>query len=417
MISRSVLRSAALLLAIGVCGRGFANFHGGMGHEGYSAADGPANAAGTVWEATAPDFAVEAGTSVAVGNGVVFAYGHKISEATVAKVACFDRLTGGWLWTGPDLDGEYTFENWGWPSPVYDPNTGDLFIATGYTLYRLDPDNDGEVVWDEPLPGGVVNGTVLVTPSYVCGHTFRPFMATDSYIYSYDLDGGFNWQNDDGGAGSASPASDGTYIYDLIEETLGDPQMRAYDPVSGATIWSSTLSLSYSWSGGLALADGYLYAQTYNFSGDGELVKVDATNGAEEWVRPVPSGDATPTVGDGLAIGLGDWSSAKVFAYTTDGVEAWGGPTDVGGSSGWTVSAVRAGRYVYVATGGEWGSAGLTVLDAIDGSIVHANSVNVSGTPVVDGEDVIVPGADGSVYCFRCFRFNAAAVADWEMYY
>jgi hypothetical protein len=384
-----------------------------MGHDGYSEVDGPANVAGTVWEATAPDFAVQAGTSVAVGDGRVFAYGYKISEPTVAKVVCFDRGTGGWLWTSPDLDGEYTFENWGWPSPVYDPNTGDLFVATGTTLYRLDTDNDGEIVWDEILPGGVANGTVLATPDYVCGHTFRPFMSTDSYVYCYNLDGVLNWQHNHGGAGSAAPASDGTTVYDLIEETLGDPQMRAYNLVSGATIWSSTLALANSWSGGMTYADGYLYAPTYSFSGDGELVKVDALDGTEEWVKPVPSGDATPVVGDGLVIGVGDWSSAKVFAYTADGVEAWAGPTDVGGSSGWTVSAVRAGRYIYTATGGVWGAAGLTVLDASDGSIVHANSVNVSGTPVVDGDEVIVPGANGSVYCFGSYT---TGVTEWEVY-
>jgi outer membrane protein assembly factor BamB len=364
---------------------------------------------------SAPDFAAADGSAVAVGDGKVFAFGDNTASATAAVVACFKASTGDHLWTSPDLDGESVRANWGWLSPVYDADTADLFVACGTHAYRLDADAGGAVVWSEVLPDAVVNGTLLVTPMHVYGHTFGAVDPTSSHIYCFTKDGTPEWQHAHGGQGSAAPAYDGTYIYDLIEDATEGPEMRAYDPMTGSTAWTSSLSVTLPFSGGLTYSDGFLYAQTYDFFGDGQLVKVNAATGGEEWVRVAPSGDATPTVGPGLVIGMGDWASAKVFAYDLDGNQVWSPPADLGGSNGWLVSACRAGDYVYAAPGGPWGAAGLSVLSAADGSVLDTNPVNVAGTPVVYNGRVFVPGADGNVYCFES-NTSPSGVAGWRSY-
>ena len=385
-----------VLLVVGLAAQpAVASFHGGAGHEGYTATDGPSNVDATVWVGTAPGKTVVAGSSVAVGGGKVFAY-------TGDAVVCFDRATGGWLWTSPDLDPD---TSWSWSSPVYDENTGDVFIGSGTMVYRLDPDTNGSIVWSDPLPAEVANASVLVTPTRVAIHTAGGFTPTDSYIAVYQPDGTPLWSHQHGGGGANAPAFDGFNIYDLVNDATDGNEMRAYD-VDGTTQWKSNTSLAYDWFGGITHADGYLYSTTYSFTGDGELIKINASNGADEWTVNVPSGDSTPVVGDGQVIVVGDWADATVTAYTTAGVFSWS--QTVGGSMGWQVSAIQAGQYVYVSTGND-----VTILDASNGNVVDTSTeTGLGGTPVIDNGCILVPGDDGSVYCVG----EAASVPDWEQY-
>ncbi len=388
-----------------------ANFQGNAAHTGYSPLDGPENVSTVEWIGSASGYPIVNGSSVAVGGGQV--YGYSCGSDNNSYVVCFDRATGTHIWTSLMLDTGNSCSYGSWSSPVYDPNTGDVFFGTGSTLYRLDA-FDGAILWSQPLPGEIINSSPLVTADLVAVHSSGGFSPTNSYIavFTNDATGTPLWQHQHGGGGANSPAYFSGVVYDLINVSGQGSEMRAYDAVSGATIWSSSdLPLTNDWFGGISFANGYLYAQTYGFGGDGELVKVDASDGSHDWILPVPAGDATPIVGDGRVIVVGGYGVGTVSAVTIGGATDWTQP-GVGGGASWQVSAFQAGQYVYVAPGNTFGSAPLYVLSASDGFILNQSIDSMSGTPVVDGLEVIVPAEDGSVYCFSAL----SAIEDWQRY-
>lgn len=378
----------------------WANFQGGPHHNGYSPLDGPPNVARVVWAATAAGLNVQPNSAVAIGAGNVFAYG---CGGGAAYIVCFDKRDGTHRWTSPPLDPTPSCSFASWASPVYDATTAAVYIASGSQLYCLNA-QDGDIRYQRTLPAPTVNASPLVADELIAVHTYGGFSPATSWLDVYAIDGSPLWRVQHGGGGTAAPVWAENTLFDLVSTGAGASQMRAYHPRDGAIRWTSQLELAYRFFGGVSYHEGALYALTYNFNGNGELVCVSADSGAHRWVRSAPSGDCTPVVGAGRVIVVGHPSAARVTAFSTSGDLLW--QRVVGGAHGWAVSAAQAGRYVYVAAGR------LVVLDAASGDIVsQATPTAIAGTPVVDGETVLVPG-QGGVFCFAAERHTEV----WGLY-
>jgi outer membrane protein assembly factor BamB len=157
--------------------------------------------------------------------------------------------------------------------------------------------------------------------------------------------------------------------------------VRAFSVQSGAPLWSVDLTAGFDRGGnvsggGLALSGGTLYATT----GYGELVALDASNGAVRWRQRLGAGAGAPTV-------AGD----TVYVVSRDN-RAWAVSTDVGRVR-WDLTSAPA-RALLAGGAAPAVSGGTVILPFGTGEIIAAQA----GTGVGTWATAVAGGRLGAAY-------------------
>ncbi|WP_255949965.1 outer membrane protein assembly factor BamB family protein [Streptomyces odontomachi] len=160
-----------------------------------------------------------------------------------------------------------------------------------------------------------------------------------------------------------------------------DGVLTAFDPATGAQLWTVTLPGQYSFTSPPTFAGGLVY--TGGAGSGGTLYAVDAASGAVRWTRPVANGDdSSPAVtADGVYV---SYACEQTYAFDPrSGDPIWHHDTECSGGGG---------RTPVVADGGVWirDDAGMTpsVLDATDGTVRDTYAAGGSSpAPAVDGRE------------------------------
>jgi polyvinyl alcohol dehydrogenase (cytochrome) len=249
-----------------------------------------------------------------------------------------------------------------WTSPVVDPSTNTVFVATG----NGDPDNPNEPyaqsvialdattlavksTWPLPAAQDVGDSDFATTPVLFTNSTGRALVAVSNkngILYAFDrsdVGAGPVWEvpitvpdnecllSYCGGSFSTG-VFDGTHLdYAAALTTVGGGlaggSLRAIDPDTGAFVWEDALPTQIY--GALAQANGMVAVPSY----DGGLYLVRASDGTVLYANGLNSGIyGPPTIADG-----------SLFIGTNDGViHAFSLPSSAGAAVAHAASVARA---------------------------------------------------------------------------
>ena len=262
-----------------------------------------------------PDYVTVPQSGLVVDHQRVYALTR--DAANGAYAVALDRITGGEVWAtpiaAPILDS--------WSTPALDLQHGTLIVPTGATLMALDT-GSGEVRWSTQLDAIVVNASALVTDDL--GDRDRAFITTYSFgggapaslvcINTDPFNPGVNpyqpgdivWSQPLGADSSGNtPAYQNgrVYLATASDASTQRGTIRCYD-ITGDTaptspVWSFTNTINAGFFGGVAIAKGYIYASSYNFTGlqtSANTVKLNKLSGELAWSVPTNRTDATPII-------------------------------------------------------------------------------------------------------------------------
>ncbi|MEV5197747.1 PQQ-binding-like beta-propeller repeat protein [Streptomyces sp. NPDC053720] len=238
------------------------------------------------------------------------------------------------------------------------------------TTYQINARHDGSLVdtavgapplsqkWSRDLGGNVSY------PIVAGGRVFATAASPDGYgtvLHAIDAATGENaWEPVDLG---------GTYWWSALAYGGGrlyaqnpDGVLTAFDPATGAKIWTTTLTPQYSFTSPPTFANGVVY--TGGAGSGGTLYAVDAADGSVLWTQPVANGDnSSPAVtANGVYV---SYACEQTYAFDPkSGNPIWHHRTDCSGGGG---------RTPVLADGGVWvrDAAGMTpsVLNTTDGQV------------------------------------------------
>lgn len=342
---------------------------------------GPANVSAVLWQATQDGIGrplvIEGASSPVVHGGRVYCNArHSPSGSyTANKLIAFEQGTGAFAWERVVAKGAAS----SWSSPAVDAAHGTVLLGSGSRLYAFDA-TSGTPAWTTQLDRSVVNCSPLVADGLEPGRAFivdyDPFGGLGQLycVNTAAFDAGGNpfqpgeivWVEGVGGTSGATPAyADGSVFLASAAGPNGFPDggfVWAFDvnaPTGSRLRWS--VQLGEGFFGGVTVADGFVYAAGYGFSGTGDnslLAKLRASDGAVQWVVPCERTSSIPVVrGDRvfLSAGVQGFGSVpKVQCFRDDGTSAtkiWDTSVDTGGAmiiGGWTQQPVQAGGRLYV---------------------------------------------------------------------
>ncbi|AKB34214.1 cell surface protein [Methanosarcina siciliae HI350] len=356
-------------------------FHGKVDHLGYSE-NGPKTNR-TEWVSEGITDAIGSSSPiVAEGKIFVICGGAGMEEETtgIVQLVALNESTGDIAWNTSIPETVYG----SWASPAYDD--GMVFTATGPELGCYDAET-GEKIWcfnDTVGTLGAVNGGPAIADGMVI------FSDWDGHHY-YCLDeytGYLLWSFVVVGDAQSVPAyADGKFY--LTGWTYTQGYAYCVDATTGEQLWN--INVERSFCGSPAYKDGVLYLTTYNFSGDGDLFALNATDGSIIWQQTVQRTDSTPALAYGnvyVSGGCTGFSDKETYCFNaTTGEPVWSIPS----IGDWTWSVAVADGLAYV---------GGYALDAFTGDVVW-NSPYGGGTPALSDGMLFSIGSNKKVYAFK----------------
>lgn len=355
------------------------------------------------------------------------------------RLIAIHAATGGVLWQ--TLVDKSVLDSWS--SPAVDAVNGLVLLPTGAKLNAIDAVT-GALHWATPLNRNVVNASPLVLPDAVAGRAFitdYDGFGQSASLYCintspYDAannpyePGEIVWIEPIGGASGATAASENGVVYvSSISFDEGNcvetGAITAFEPAAppeSRRLWTACAGTGFF--GGMTIANGFVFAASYNLSGSGDnslLVKIDAATGQIVWTIPCERTSSIPVVaGDRifLSAGINGFGSApKVQCFRDDGASAvklWDTFVYTGGSlvlGGWTHQPLYSDGVLYVGkipTGGGFFGAytDLYMLDVTrapdDPLFVRDHRAGVGSSPaMVDGRLYTIGPAGLSAIALR----------------
>lgn len=356
-------------------------FHQDLQNTGYSSSTSPRTNA-TLW--VSEDLGFQAGSSVAVADGKVFANG-------VDKIVAFDEFTGEILWTAPfEKNGDVCCS---WFTPAY--SDGKIYFS-GMNTTCLSSE-DGSEIWNfaHPSKRGAVDGSPIVVDGKVIAsdwdghHYFCLNELTGEEIWSFEVEGD---------AQSTPAVCDGRVVFGAWEWGLGGA-ICCIDLESGQEIWK--VDVENSPAGSAAIEGGVVYMATYNFDGDGDLFALSLDDGSVLWKKKITPTDSTPTLADGrvyVSGGCEGFSYSVTYCFNaSDGDLIWStDPEDEIGD--WRCSVACADGLVFVGKPDFDDFGGTVALDAVTGDVVWSHPGGGSSPAVSDG--IVFSVGGGRVWAF-----------------
>lgn len=354
------------------------------------------------------------------------------------RLIAIDTATGGVLWQ--TLVDKSVLDSWS--SPAVDEVNGLILLPTGAKLNAIDAET-GALHWATPLNRSVVNASPLVMPDAIASRAFitdfdgfgqsASFYCINTSPYHAVANpyepGEIVWTEPIGGASGATAAGEDGLVY--VASISYDEQscfefgaITAFDvaaPPGSRRLWTTCAGTGFF--GGVTLANGSLYAASYNLSGSGDnslLVKLDATTGQVIWTIPCERTSSIPVVaGDRVFLSagiIGFGSAPKVQCFRDDGpsaVKLWDTFVDTGGTlvlGGWTHQPMWSDGVLYVGkfpTGGGFFGA-YTDLYALDVSRLPSDPLFVRDHRTGVGSSPAL--ADGRLYSIGPAGLTALAL-------
>ncbi len=362
-------------------GTGWTQFHQDLHNSGYSSSTAPRTNS-SLW--VSEDLGFQAGSSVAVADGKVFANG-------VDQIVAFDEFTGEILWTAPfEKNADVCCS---WFTPAY--NEGKIYFS-GMNTVCLNS-TDGSEIWSYPhlSKRGAVDGS----PTVVGGRVLASDWDGHHYFCLDELTGEEIWSFEVEGDAQSTPAvSEGRAVVGSWEWGLGGA-IYCIDIETGQPIWK--MDADNSPAGSAAIGDGVVYMATYNFDGDGDLFALSLDDGSVLWKKTITPTDSTPTLVDGrvyISGGCEGFSDSVTRCFNaTDGDLIWS--TDPKDNIGdWRCSMARADGLVFVGKPDFDDFGGTVALDAETGDLVWSHPGGGSSPAVSDG--IVFSIGGGRVWAF-----------------
>ena len=349
------------------------------------------------------------------------------------KLVALDRRTGAVMWETLIAATVFDF----WYSPAVDTLNDAVLIGTGNRLYGIDAVS-GAIDWSTPLMQSSINAGAVVASDLDPGRAFitdydgfgtsgsvycintSPFDASTNPFQAGDI----VWFEPIGGSSGNTPAYDDGVVY---VASVGDASLAgitdagrvfAFDvdaPAESRLLWSVTIGEGFF--GGIAYANGFVYAASYDFDGSGDnstLVKIDTADGNIQWTVECERTNSTPIV-KGTEIYLsagfpGSGSVPKIQAFEDMGGSArkiWDTFYDTSGVllvGGWTHQPVLVGDDLYagtIPTGFPFFGpyTDLYVLDTTkmpaDSGFIIDHAIGMGSSPAICGGTIYTIGASG----------------------
>jgi len=360
---------------------GWAQFHHDLQNSGRSSSTAPRTNA-TLW--VSEDLGFQAGSSVAVADGKVFAN-------CVDQIVCFDEFTGEILWTSPfEKNADVCCS---WFTPAY--HEGKIYFS-GMNTICLNS-TDGSEIWNFTSfsERGAVDGSPVVVDDKVIAsnwdghHYFCLNEATGEELWSFEVEGD---------AQSTPAVSEGRVVVGSWEWGLGGA-VYCIDLETGQEIWR--LDADNSPAGSAAVEDRVVYMPTYNFDGDGDLFALSLDDGSVLWRKAITPTDSTPTLALGrvyVSGGVDGFSDSVTRCFNaSDGDLLWStDPEDEIGD--WRCSMAYADGLVFVGKPDFDDFGGTVALDAITGEVAWSHPGGGSSPAVSDG--IVFSVGGGRVWAF-----------------
>ncbi len=392
---------------------------------------GPANVSAVLWQATQDGvgrtLVIEGASSPVVYGGRVYCNArHSPSGSyTANKVVALDQGTGAHLWEQVVAKGVLN----SWSSPAVDAAHVTVLLGSGNKLYAFDA-LSGAPEWTTQLDRNVVNCSPLVADGLEPGRAFivdyDPFGGLGQLycVNTSAFDAGANpfqpgeivWVEGVGGTSGATPAyADGVVFLASAAGLNGFPDsgvVWAFDvnaPAGSRLRWSVLIGEGFF--GGVTVANGFVYAAGYSFSGTGDnslLAKLRASDGAVQWVVPCERTSSIPIVISDrvyLSAGIQGFGSVpKAQCFRDDGASA----TKI-----WDTYVDTAGAMIF----GGW-----TQLPAVAGGRLYLGKLPLSGDFYGPATDLFLldlaklPGQSGFVLQQRAGLGSSPALSDGRLY-
>ncbi|KUK44285.1 MAG: PQQ-binding-like beta-propeller repeat protein [Methanothrix sp.] len=360
---------------------GWYQFHQDLQNTGFSSSTAPRTNS-TLW--VSEDLGFQAGSSVAVADGKVFANG-------VDQIVAFDEFTGEVLWTAPfEKNADVCCS---WFTPAY--NEGKIYFSGMNTICLSS--EDGSEIWNcsHPSKRGAVDGSPIVVDGKIIAsdwdghHYFCLDELTGEEIWSFEVEGD---------AQSTPAVSEGRVVVGAWEWGLGGA-IHCIDLETGQAIWM--MDAENSPAGSAAIMNGVVYMATYNFDGDGDLFALSLDDGSVLWSKVISPTDSTPTLVDGrvyVSGGCEGFSDSVSYCFNVaDGDLLWStDPKDEIGD--WRCSMAYADGLVFSGKPDFEDFGGTVALDAITGDVVWSHPGGGSSPAISDG--IVFSVGGGRVWAF-----------------
>ena len=389
-------------------GTTWSSFQGDQQRTGYHSGDAPGTNA-LLW--MSEDIDAVRSSSVVIGEGKLFVYCfERVDNKGQGYIAALDLANGSLLWKEPTL----ITNKWdSWATPAY--HDGLVFTSGDVARYA----SNGKPAWSEGrcLADGTNGGPLVADGKVFIGNW-------DGHRYfAYDEKTGQQlWDFEVIGYAQGSPSyHDGKVFLTSWGGSGSSGGLYCVDASTGEHIWNNTQASQpampdaplgmkgYSLMGSAAISNGYIYATSYNFYGDGDIYCFRESDGALIWNHAIQRTDSTPAVYDGRVYVTGGcygYSDHQTYCFDAMTGELLWSTTPDQDIGGWTCSIVVADGKVFVGREGPWGFDSMVfsyvklfALDADTGDVIW-EADNGGATVAIYGGVVFTTGADGRIYAY-----------------
>ncbi len=372
------------------------------------------------------DYRIKDGTGPTIANGVAYLFAGNdpwMPPGENSSVVALDAGDGTLVW---QKELEWAGGMGSKARPLYDQ--GRVYIGCGKTVYCLDAQDNGDVIWAKNItPAGAPMGDsviisdpvmysdaadtkVVVVGDYIYGKYLGLNAATGAVVWSFDLDPGSS------AIGAPGVDDAGNRLYIPQHAAFGSPvngKVHCLDVSTATPSKKWEFEAEYDVAGSIALDDGSLYFSDFAYGGPiSNLYRVeDKGGGAEQaWKQPIWGSSGTPLIDANsgtLYICGNDYSVGGNHFYAFDkdsGELVWDNP-NWGAYNGNCVLSPATG-YLYAGSfdTGAWAhNKGVGALDAYTGSELWYVQQKGGGDPVVAG-GLVYTAADGRLYAYEEYR-------------
>ncbi len=372
------------------------------------------------------DYRIKDGTGPRIADGVAYLFAGNdpwTPPGENSSVVALDAGNGSLIW---QKELEWAGGMGSKARPLYDQ--GRLYIGCGKTVYCLDAQNQGDVLWATDItPSGAPMGNsviisdpvmytnaadtkVVVVGDYIYGRYLGLNAATGAVLWAFDLDAGSS------AIGAPGVDDAGNRLYVPQHAAFGSPvngKVHCLDVSAATPSKKWEFKADYDVAGSIALDDGSLYFSDFAYGGPiSNLYRVeDKGDKAEQaWKQPIWGSSGTPLIDPNsgtLYICGNDYSVGGNHFYAFDkesGELVWDNP-NWGAYNGNCVLSPTTG-YLYAGSFDTtaWAhNKGVGALDARTGSELWYVQQKGGGDPVITG-GLVYTTADGRLYAYEEYR-------------
>ncbi len=341
-------------------------------------------------------------TATNLESSPVYANGLVYITTSDGQLNAYNATTGALQW---NFNSNTGFENFS--APLVDPTTNTVFFGTiGHDYpgipspsYALDA-KTGTLKWSVILPWDDFGFPTLALQTIYLGTSSEA--QAGSLIAIDVVSGHVDWQDSTTGGVWGAVAVDTTA--NILVTGLGNPYdaVRAYNPITGATLWTYSVPNSpgdLDVGSGIDIANGLVYASSKN----GSVYAVHESDGTLAWsaqintgIDDVSSPAYSPVGGTHGTVYVGTLGGRLYSLDASTGAINWS--TNVGGAV-WSSPAVVNG-VVYLSTG--LNSASFYALNASTGAILWSFKPGAKSfsSPIVVNGWLYCNATDGKLYAF-----------------